>query len=226
MTFLEAVRTARQLDQKLSFPRVSQVVVVATYRELENGDIVSSPDGDRLSCSYVDPICSLMDYVRRERGISFHVFNSSKAINTLGLALQTDEHTVNILVPRDASFCLKRFAIVKEILHFLKPGLSSSEFSGKALFSLIEQASSCFSDEISTLVRELPPEVFCYLVAVEIFLLWSIRIQQIKIARDHRHSDLVVAEMFRVPLIVIQEFFAKEGIHALMSRKVNYDIDV
>lgn len=213
----DAIRLARDLGARLGFRDVPQSVSLEKYSF--DADGVCFADRKDIECSYVDPVSSLVDHVKSARGVDVRFFASDNLSGQLGFALRTSSADVSVLFPSSASFCCKRFVIVKELIHQCDERYASTDTSAKSLVDVIESAMGSFDP-----MRPWDPigvEDFCYYCALEILLPWGANGEKRKRLLDFRRDgipDMVIAEAFRIPVMIVQDISSQ---YLCLSSQIN-----
>ena len=213
----DAICLARKLDASLQFPQKPQTVSRETYSFDDAGMCV--PSQELIKCSYVDPVASLVNHVQTARNVNVGFFASDVLSSRLGFALRTSEKDVAVLFPASASFCCKRFVIVKELIHQCDERYASTDTSAKSLVDVIESAMGSFDP-----MRPWDPigvEDFCYYCALEILLPWGANGEKRKRLLDFRRDgipDMVIAEAFRIPVMIVQDISSQ---YLCLSSQIN-----
>ena len=176
--------------------------------------------------SYVDPLPDLIKSLKSQRKLDVRIETMDLCGGVTALAFMPISQQVVIRVQKQLSFCVKRFAILKELLHYVKDGLASKETTESSLDTSIIAAIECRS-QLAAPDRPLHPEAFCYYCAIETLLWWGNRgIVRSKLTDMHqsRTPDMVMACAYRVPLYVIQFFFEDNSRYSGLSYLLNKQI--
>lgn len=224
LTLLEAVKIARGFHESSGI-RYFQQRLICPDRIVIADDLTQSVSNSVLICTYADPIPFLVGELKK-RGITVRILAVNVTVNVLGLASLKGGNILEIRVRQNASFCVKRFAILKELIHYFKPEWYANDTSEKALYDSISQSSRCRS-VWPGIVTPLHIESFCYYCAIETLLWWGKDgAARGSLADMHQSgvTEYVMACAFRVPLSVVQYFFEADSRYAGVSNQLNLSI--
>ena len=227
-TFSEAVRLARTLSsellvavhpQKVVYPAKFVVDAKGTTKEVQAS----------LLCAYVDPVPGLIKKVEKLLKVTVVVKTMDLCSCVTGLSfLHDDQPILEVRVQKSASYCVKRFAVLKELLHYVKPELSSSLTTEDSLSHSIMSAMCC-RVPFPSIEAEFHPEAFCYYCAIEMTLWWGKNgAERRRLIEMHQNSSVtheVMAVAYRAPLFVIQ-FFFEESYYSELSFAVNSHMEL
>lgn len=222
LTFSDAVRLARKLHRELCFGERSQTVKYETYAFAANGMLVTKDVS--LDCAYVTPVAKLVQAIKSNRKVDVKFFRSPDFKNLQGMAIRPGVSKVDVIVPDDTTFCVERFAYVKELVHQWEDAYASKDTTAKTLVRVIESAMRSLSADM--IESPLHIENFCFFCALEILLPWGRNGDKRKTLlgyRDKGLEDMVIAQAYRVPLTVIQ--FISQSNYLEVSRKMNIWFD-
>ena len=227
-TFSEAVRLARTLSsellisvhpQKVIYPAKFVVDAKGTTKEVKAS----------LLCSYVDPVPELIKKVEKLLNVTVVVKTMDLCSCVTGLSFLHDNQPIlEVRVQKSASYCVKRFAVLKELLHYVEPDLSSSHTTEDALSHSIMSAMCCRAP-FPLMEKEFHPEAFCYYCAIEMTLWWgnggTERRRLMEMRQNPSVTHAVIAVAYRAPLFVIQFFFDYNGCYSGLSFAMNSHMD-
>ena len=223
LTLSDAVYLARKLHRDLGFGEKKQTVKYETYSFDKSGMLVSN--GNSFTCAYVTPVAQLVQGISARRNVKVQFFKSNDFVNLQGMAIRSSKSSVDVIVPKTATFCAERFAYVKELVHQWDDVYASKDTSARALVRVIESAMR--SLDVETIFDPLHIEKFCFFCALEILLPWGRNGEKRKKLIEYRANglpDLVIAQAYRVPLAVIQ--FISQSQYLDYSQKMNEATDL
>ena len=224
LSLLSAVRLARELHSKFQFPVSSRNFQYSDQYAVDNTTgAISVIKVATLQEHAVDPINSLYNEVCSKRGITIQIRYVDIRNNVPALSFMSSASSAVVLVQRNASRCVRRFGIVKELLHLYSPDYAVEDTSGMALARAISAAMRSDIPDIAHVEDALHPERFCSFLSVELMLPWGPHGEvRRKLTDSHEEgaTEHMMACMFRVPLSVMQRFFA-QGYYVGLSHKLN-----
>ncbi len=222
LTFPAAVGLARQLRRELLFTDVKQTLPYESSYCIDESGMLVPGKTESLDCSYVAPVSILAKAILNKNGVTINFFKSSVAQNTAGMSVRKGANSVDILTAAGASFCVTRFARLKELIHQWDDAFLSMDTSARSLMLAIDAAMKSLDPDLIDSPSPLHIENFCFFCAMEILLPWGKAGERRNVLLDYRArniQDLVIARAFRVPLVVIQ--FISQSNYLEVSRKMN-----
>ena len=224
----DAIQLARKLHRTLRFPRIhNEVSFVEKFAVDEKTGLLKPSSIVKLQNDYVAPIKMLKAEVERRRGKRVE-FLESKCLQKMRGFAPSSNDVIPVILKSEASFCVRRFAALKELIHNYDEQYCTSDTSPIAVLNAIESAILCARPGVHSDVAPLHVETFCYFCALEVLMPWgergSLR-RQVAEFRTLKTPDLVIAKLYRVPLTEVQKFFDSHGRYVDISRNINTQID-
>ncbi|QFR34721.1 hypothetical protein [Ancylobacter sp. TS-1] len=177
---------------------VEALVLARDLHKRVSGEMLTKPDGTVLVPVDLAP---LMLLVKDEFGPQFEVdiARTPKLNKVFGHYLRYDSR-VKIRIADRLNTCWTRLVICKEIMHLFCSN-SEEHYSTDP----IEQLKKALDrNEPSALDHELHDEDFALFAAMEYLYPWHLRI---KLADMNGYDYLAVATKFRIPQIVVENYF-------------------
>ena len=205
-TLAGAIKAADELSTNLSFPKINKVF---DYQKNKN-----------ISSQYIEPRGCLIEAIRRQgKKVVIKYIPASEADGafpdlTVSITRKDRNGVYCISIDQRCSFCARRFAGVKELLHVYFDILERSP--------AIQEITDTLSDAINSrrVIGEkgqddndivLSGEAFCYIVAIEILLPFGEYRSHVENEHDpgNGKNDYYTALMTRIPSSVIYFYFSK-----------------
>ena len=199
----EAIREAVKLSESLKFPRApNDFTVEGAYTIGADGNI--SCDERPVSFPYISPVDALRtDLRKRGKDVRFVTpADDSRDALAISMARKVRGETYRVTIDNDCTFCVFRFAMLKELLH-IHFGIFGPSPS-------LEAVSETLRDAIQSRMSvnpDLSGEAFCYAVAIEIMIPYGPFRDAVLDHKKRNETDHTIARMTRVPLPVIKFFF-------------------
>lgn len=224
MSLKGAIRFARELESKLAILYIPNQVDYCGYVVTPEGSLSAGPI-TKVEEKYAEPAAALSDFILKMRGIAVRVFYSTKANHVGGVALWVTPKRVDVILPAKATMCVKRFSVVKELLHYCDASYSNSETTSKSVIEALESAMRSFRRVDGNGDVALHAEAFCFFAAVEMLFYWGskggVRKHLMELHSDNV-PDMILAKLFKVPLL-IEQFFFESG-YSEKSLSINFSI--
>lgn len=211
-----AIQLARRLHEEGQFSVLSRKLqYVAVYRENGKTGSLIPQKLATVTEQVVDPAPYLHAEIQKRRAIKIRFVavdlpeDVRNSVPTLAVMEGPDRAVV--LFQRDATYCIRRFGRVKELIHLYDGSFVTSDTSGVALSEAISAAMRLSTPSLEHASDPLHPEHFCYYCALELLLWWGKPSGDIRQRLTNMHAaktpEYIMACSFRVPLAVIQRFF-------------------
>lgn len=224
----DAIRLARELHRLLCFSSIpNEVSFVEKYSVDENSGLLRPSVIKKLKNNYIAPVAILKAEVERQRRKEVKFLESERLSFLRGFS-PSSKDVIPIILKHDSTFCVRRFAALKELIHNYDIKYTTSETTPKAVLNAIESALACSQPGIHGDVASLHVEAFCYFCALEILIPWGEKgclRRQIAEFREQKTPDLVIAELYRVPLVEVRRLFDAHGRYMDISRNINTQLD-
>lgn len=224
----DAIRLAREMHRSLHFSTIpNEVSFVEKYSVDEDTGLLKPSLIKKLKNNYIAPVAILKAEVERRRGKDVKFLESERFRSLRGFA-PSSKDVIPIILKRESTFCVRRFTALKELIHNYDYRYITRETTPKAVLNAIESALACSQPGIHSDVASLHVEAFCYFCALEILIPWGEKgCLRRQIAEFHAQKipDLVIAELYRVPLAEVRRFFDPHGRYVDISRNINTQLD-
>ena len=223
MTMQGAVSYARTLHRDLHFLYVKRVLVYDSKYVCEE-DGSTRPQKSSLECEYVDPLPELIREIQTRRGLAVVVQNVDLAVGVLAVARVVFGNVLQIRIQKSLTYCVKRFAVLKELLHYYDESLSSRDTSEEFLYEAICASMHCRFGRPDVYAK-IHVEELCYYAAIELLLFWGHegkgRDFLMELHGPQKMPEYFMACAFRTPLSIVQYFFEDNSRYAELSYALN-----
>lgn len=228
MTMQGAVSYARSLHRDIGFHFVTRVLDYPAKYVIGNDGLQDSKM-ESVQCAYVEPLVALVKAVQRRRKFIVTVKEVDLSVGVLAIARVVKGNILEIRVQKGLTYCVKRFAILKELLHYYEADLASSDTSEDFLYEAICSSMRCRFAR-SDVYAKIHVEELCYYAAIEVLLYWGEngagRESLIKLRNDKKMPEYFIACAFRTPLSIVQYFFEDNSRYSELSYALNLNCSV
>jgi hypothetical protein len=206
----DAIKEADVLAKSLNFPRKPNSV------ELRGGHAIdsaghSSASSCIIESPYIDPIPALLTAIKQQgKQVRIkripHAELPEEPDLDISITRKDREGVYHISIAERCTFCVRRFAALKELLHVYFDILEHSS----AVRELTDTLTAAIQSRRSVEAAGISGEAFCYVAAIEILIPYGEFRTEIANYRDvDQRTDYDIARMTRVPSSVIYFFFNK-----------------
>ena len=228
MTMQGSVAYARSLHNDLGFGFVTRMLDYPARYVLGN-DGSSVVQMESVRCTYVEPLVALVKAVQRRRKFVVAIKEVDLSVGVLAIARVMKGNVLEIRLQKGLTYCVKRFAILKELLHYYETDLASSDTSEDFLYDAVCASMRCRFAR-SDVYAKIHVEELCYYAAIEVLLYWGKngagRKFLIELRDDKKRPEYFIACAFRTPLSIVQYFFEDNSRYSELSYALNLNCSV